>query len=132
MSDEGEKVTSTGNKETDANMRHSGDENHSKEQNGAKKFTVTVPPTQSADGSAASFVMQSPRSPTSPGQFNYVTNEAIPMTIFYRSQHSQGHNRKQRPTLQQLRKGFENDRVSEVLVTVPHKIAPRILQGVEL
>ena len=143
MSDEGEKETSTSNKETDANLRQSGDENHSTEQTVAKKFTVNklkfapesdVPPTQNSVGSAESFGPQSPRSPTSPGQFTYgyATNEAIPMTVFYRSQHSQGHTRKQRPTLQQLRKGFENDRVSEVLVTVPHKIAPRILQGVEL
>lgn len=41
----------------------------------------------------------------------YTTNEAIPMTIFYRSQHSHGHGGKQRPTLQQLRKGLENDKV---------------------
>ena len=132
MSDEGEKVTSTGNKETDANMRQSGDENHSTEQNVSKKFTVktlkfapeiAVPPTQNADGSAESFETQVPQSPTSPGQFTYgyATNEAMPMTVFYRSQHSQGHSGKQRPTLQQLRKGFQNDRVSELLVTVPHK-----------
>ena len=144
MSDEGEKDTSTSNKETDANERQSGDENHSTEQNLGKKFTVkklnfapdsAAPPTQNSDKSAESSGPQSPQSPTSPGQFTYngyATNEAIPMTVFYRSQHSQGHTRKQRPTLQQLRKGFENDRVSEVLVTVPHKIAPRILQGVEL
>ena len=143
MSDEGEKDTSTSNKETDANLRQSGDENHSTEQNLGKKFTVeklnfapdsAAPPTQNSDGSAESFGTQSLQSPTSPGQFTYgyATNEAIPMTVFYRSQHSQGHTRKQRPTLQQLRKGFENDMVSELLVTVPQKIVPRILQGVEL
>ena len=139
MSDEGERDRSTSNKETDANLRQSGDENHSNEQNGSKKFIVskikfapenTVPSTQNSDGSAEPFGMQSLQSPTSPGQFTYgyATNEAIPMTVFYRSQHSQGHTRKQRPTLQQLRKGFENDRVSELLVTVPYKIDPRILQ----
>ncbi|XP_044179278.1 solute carrier family 12 member 2-like [Acropora millepora] len=113
MSDEGEKVTTTGNKETDANKRQSGDENHSTEQTVAQKFTVTVPPTQNSDKSTESSGPQSPQSPTSPGQFTYgyATNEAIPMTVFYRSQHSQCHSGKQRPTLQQLRKGFENDRV---------------------
>ena len=143
MSDEGEKDTSTSNKETDANMRRSGDESHSTARN-AKKFTVeklkfapeiAVPPTQNSDKSAESLGMQiSPQSPTSPGQFTYgyATNEAIPMTVFYRSQHSQCHSGKQRPTLQQLRKGFENDRVSELLVTVPYNIDPRILQRVEL
>ena len=131
MSGEGEKDTSTSNKETDVNMRQSGDENHSTEQNLGKKFTVrklnfapdsAAPPTQNSDKSAESFGPQSPQSPTSPGQFTYgyATNEAIPMTVFYRSQHSQGHSGKQRPTLQQLRKGFENDRVSELMMS--HKI----------
>lgn len=56
-----------------------------------------------------------PKSPTTPEQFTYGyrTNEAIPMTIFYRSQHSQGHPGKQRPTLQELRKGLENDKVGK-------------------
>lgn len=49
------------------------------------------------------------KSPQTPDM--YTTNEAIPMTIFYRSQHSHGHGGKQRPTLQQLRKGLENDKV---------------------
>ncbi|XP_015748716.1 PREDICTED: solute carrier family 12 member 2-like [Acropora digitifera] len=122
MSDEGEKVTTTGNKETDSNRRQSGDENHSTEQTVAQKFTVkklkfapdsAAPPTQNSDKSAESSGPQSPQSPTSPGQFTYgyATNEAIPMTVFYRSQHSQCHSGKQRPTLQQLRKGFENDSV---------------------
>lgn len=48
------------------------------------------------------------KSPQTPDM--YTTNEAIPMTIFYRSQHSHGHGGKQRPTLQQLRKGLENDK----------------------
>ena len=133
MSDEGEKGTSTSNKETDANKRQSGDENLSTEQNLGKKFTVkklkfasdsAAPPTQNLDKSAESF------GPTSPGQFTYgyATNEAIPMTVFYRSQHSQGHSGKQRPTLQQLRKGFENDRVSELMTS--HKINPSISEGV--
>ncbi|PFX30422.1 solute carrier family 12 member 2-like [Stylophora pistillata] len=48
------------------------------------------------------------KSPQTPDM--YTTNEAIPMTIFYRSQHSHGQGGKQRPTLQQLRKGLENDK----------------------
>ena len=140
MSDEGEKYTSTSNKETvDANKRQCGDENHSTEQNLGKKFTVkklnfapdsAAPPTQNLDKSAESSGPQSPQSPTSPGQFTYgyATNEAIPMTLFYRSQHSQGHTRKQRPTLQQLRKSFENDSVSELMMS--HKINPSISEGV--
>ena len=111
-------------------MRQSGDENHSTEQNVAKKFTVEklksapeigVPPAQNSDGSAESFR-------TSSGQFTYgyATNEAIPMTVFYRSQHSQGHSGKRRPTLQQLRKGFENDRVRELMMS--HKINYCILR----
>ena len=138
MSNAGEKDTSTSNKETDANLRQSGDENHSTEQTVAQKFTVkklkfapdsTAPPTQNSDKSAESFGPQSPQSPTSPGQFTYgyATNEAIPMTVFYRSQHSQGHSGKQRPTLQQLRKGFENDKVRELMMS--HKINYCISQG---
>lgn len=46
---------------------------------------------------------------------NYVTNEAIPMTIFYRSQSSLQHGHKRRPTLQELRGGFTNvDKVKSV------------------
>ena len=144
MSDEGEKDTSIANKETDADMKQSRDENHSTEQNNAKKFTVkkpkpeiALPSRKNPDGSAESFGTRSPpspaspTSPTSPGQFTYgyATNEAIPMTVFYRRA-SQGHSGKQRPTLQELRKGFENDKVSELVL--PHKIDPRILKGVDL
>ena len=50
-------------------------------------------------------------SPISPETFTfgYATNEAIPMTVFYRTQHSQDHSGKHRPTLQELRKGLEGD-----------------------
>ena len=56
-----------------------------------------------------------PKSSTTPEQFTYgyQTNEAIPSTIFYRSQHSQGHAAKQRPTLRELRAGLENDKVGK-------------------
>ena len=139
MSD-AEKDTRIANIDTqDANMNQSGSESHSTEQSNAKKFTVekfapesAVPSTQNSDGSAESFGTQSPESPTSPGQFTYngyATNEAIPMTVFYRSQHSQGHSRKQRPTLQQLRKGFEkgfeNGSVSQLYV-LPHNVLQRV------
>lgn len=58
------------------------------------------------------------KSPLTPENFTfgYATNEAIPMTIFYRSQHSHGHGGKQRPTLQELRKGLENDKVRIMLI----------------
>ncbi|KAL9968200.1 hypothetical protein ACROYT_G026547 [Oculina patagonica] len=65
-----------------------------------------------------------PKSPTTPEHFTYgyATNEAIPMTIFYRSQHSQGHGGKQRPTLQELRKGLENDKNYNKQMKVPYVI----------
>ena len=144
---EAEKDANIANKDTDANMNQSGSENHSTEQNNGKKFSVNkpklapkilLPSGKNSDGSAESFGTQSPQSPASPtsptsqGQFTYgyATNEAIPMTVFYRSQHSQGHSGKQRPTLQELRKGFENDKVRERIM--PQKIDPRILNGVNL
>ena len=64
----------------------------------------------SNESSSPSSPIESPRSPEH-FTHGYATNEAIPMTIFYRSQHSHGHGGKQRPTLQQLRKGLENDKV---------------------
>lgn len=44
---------------------------------------------------------------TVPSEY-YVTNEAIPMTAFYRTQSSLQHGHKRRPTLQELREGFTN------------------------
>lgn len=41
------------------------------------------------------------------GTIGYATNEAVPMTVFYRNEHSQSHAKKYRPTLQELQKGFE-------------------------
>ena len=54
-----------------------------------------------------------PQSPSILGcvNYGYATNEAIPMTIFYRSPHSQGHGRKQRPSLQELRKSLRDGKV---------------------
>ena len=130
MSDAEKDTRSANIKTRDANMNQSGSESHLTEQSNTNKFTVEklkfapesdVPPTQNSDKSE-SFGTQLPESPTSSGQFTYgyATNEAIPMTVFYRSQHSQDHSGKQRPTLQQLRKGFENDRVRELMMS--HKI----------
>lgn len=41
------------------------------------------------------------------GTIGYATNEAVPMTVFYRNEYSQSHAKKYRPTLQELQKGFE-------------------------
>lgn len=43
------------------------------------------------------------------GTIGYATNEAIPMTVFYRNENSQTRAARTRPTLQELRKGFEAD-----------------------
>ena len=64
-----------------------------------------------------------PRCPsTAENTIGYSTHEAVPMTVFYRndSSHNQGKNtRKARPTLDQLRKGFEKDgNESETQVSV--------------
>ena len=87
----------------------------------SKKFSVnrvTFGPELSdspedTDDSKAPSESPEPKSPMSPEHFTfgYATNEAIPMTIFYRSQHSHSHSGKQRPTLQELRKGMENEKV---------------------
>ena len=127
MSDAEKDTRSANIKTRDTNMNQSGSESHITEQSNAKKFTVEklkfapesdVPPTQNSDKSAESFETQLPQSPTSSGQFSYgyATNEAIPMTVFYRSQNSQDHIGKRRPTLQQLRKGFENGKVRVLMM----------------
>ena len=119
---ETEKDTSIANIENrDANVNQRENENHSAEENNAKIFNVEkpkfaleipVPPGKSSDGAAESCGTQSPPSPaTTQTSSGYATYEAIPMTVFYRSEHSQGHIAKQRPTLKELRKGFENDKV---------------------
>lgn len=77
-------------------------------------------PEDTDDSKASESPDVEPKSPTSPEHFTYgyATNEAIPMTIFYRSQHSQSHGGKQRPTLQELRKGMENEKVSNQFIIV--------------
>lgn len=135
MSDETRKEGSIANEEEeeDANVEQNENADQSTgEQKEPKKFSVNrvkfVPeiidlPGKNFEGnnsSGESSPTESPwdnipGSPTSLNQFstNYATNEAIPMTIFYRSQHSQCHSGKQRPTLQELRKGLENQKIEE-------------------
>jgi len=116
---EAEKDTSSAKMETwDSNMNPSGSEIHATEQNNAKNVTVktrnfalesAVPAWENGSaGSSGTKSPQSPRSTTSSGQYTYgyVTNEAIPMTAFYRS-----HSGRQRPTLEELCQGFKNDQV---------------------
>ncbi|XP_032238581.1 solute carrier family 12 member 2 [Nematostella vectensis] len=43
------------------------------------------------------------------GTIGYATNEAIPMTVFYRNEHTQTGQKQYRPTIQELQKGFEDD-----------------------
>jgi len=134
MSDEAGKETATGNKDNvkqnaDGGAANGDDKSTTKE---PKKFSVnrvkfgpelTDSSEENAEGSDDPSPVDSPskfapKSPTTPEQFTYgyATNEAIPMTIFYRSQHSQDHGGKQRPTLQELRKGLENDKVRKCLL----------------
>lgn len=44
----------------------------------------------------------------------YATHDAIPMTVFYRNENSQNAAKKSRPTLKELRKGFEEDHEQQV------------------
>lgn len=45
----------------------------------------------------------------------YATHDAVPMTVFYRNENSHSNpTKKSRPTLQELRKGFEEDHEQQV------------------
>ena len=45
----------------------------------------------------------------------YATHDAVPMTVFYRNENSQSNStKKSRPTLKELRKGFEEDHEQQV------------------
>lgn len=65
---------------------------------------------------------ETPIEPQSPGRehftHGYATNEALPMTIFYRSGSSQTKGAKQRPTIQELRKGLDSDSPFQVSLSV--------------
>ena len=134
MSDETGKEAPTANNDEDTNVKQkagvdaaNGDDKSTTKE--LKKFSVKrvkfpPEPATDSDGSddpspADSPSKFTPNSPTTPEReqftYGYATNEAIPMTMFYRSQHSQGHDAKQRPTLQELRKGLENDKVRKCL-----------------
>ena len=66
---------------------------------------------------ASSVVLESPSSsrPVSmldvSATIGYATNEAVPMTVFYRNE---AHDQRTRPTLQELRKGFDIDHEQQV------------------
>ena len=128
MSDEGVETPVAANEEKERGKENanygSGDGESTKE---PRKFSVLkvkfgpefndspadTPTDDPNEPSSPSIVGGQPRSTLTPEHFTfgYATNEAIPMTIFYRSQHSQRHGGKQRTTLQELRKGLEDDKV---------------------
>ena len=135
MSDEAEKEIATANNDEDAKTQKNGDvDSANGDQSTTKqpkkffvnqvKFDPELPdlPEKDVNGSKEGSPDRSaPKSPLDPLDreqftFGYATNEAIPMTIFYRSQHSQDHGGKQRPTLQELRKGLENDKVRKYVL----------------
>ena len=128
MSDEGAETPVAANEEKETGEENANNDSENGESaKQRKKFSVRTvkfepesndPPADAAiddpnEPSSPSIEDGQPRSPLTPEHFTYgyATNEAIPMTIFYRSQHSHGHGGKQRPTLQELRKGLENDKV---------------------
>ena len=134
MSDETGQDAPTANNDEDTNVKQeagvdaaNGDDKSTTKE--PQKFSVkrvqfAPKPATDSDGSddpspADSPSKFAPNSPTTPEQerftHGYATNEAIPMTIFYRSHHSQGHGAKQRPTLEELRKGLEKDKVRNCL-----------------
>ena len=133
MSDEAEKEITAGNNDEDAKEQQNGDVDSANGDQSTtkmlKKFSVnrvkfdpelTDLPEKDVDSSEEGSPDGSvPDSPLTREQytFGYATNEAIPMTIFYRSQHSQGRGGKQRPTLQELRKGLENDKVRKYMLS---------------
>ena len=65
-----------------------------------------------------SFLEPSPSRPLSMvdvmNTIGYATHDAVPMTIFYRNDASQSDVAKARPTLRELRKGFEEDHEQQV------------------
>ena len=124
MSDETAKGTAANNDEDDTTPKQSADEDATNgDQSTPKKpkhFSVDivtfVPESALPEKDTANSPTQNMKSPQSPigaeqFTFGYATNEAIPMSIFYRSQHSHGRDGKQRPTLQELRKKLEGDKV---------------------
>ena len=121
MCDKAEEIPSPGNNYEETKVKNDKDgAAGGKSRKMRTKFSVnrvqfdselTNPLEKSADDSYDH--RKSPPSEANPEQytFEYATNEAIPMTIFYRSQHSVGHDGKQRPTLQELRKCLDENKV---------------------
>jgi len=62
--------------------------------------------SDSDSGAHSRVLSDSSRHSITDGTIGYATNEAVPMTIFYRNEYSQSHEKKYRPTLQELQKGF--------------------------
>ena len=67
-----------------------------------------------------------PESPGSPlshdatSTIGYATHDAVPMTVFYRNENSNSNTtKKSRPTLRELRKGFEEDHEQQVCEQFP-------------
>ena len=84
--------------------------------------SAKTPTNDKTEQDAAEETPESPRSPDEMGTIGYATQEAIPMTVYYRNQgsHESGSG-KQRPTLIALRKGFdelpeESEKVGDLTV----------------
>lgn len=53
--------------------------------------------------------------PDANATIGYATHDAVPLTVFYRNENSESNpTKKSRPTLQELRKGFEEDHEQQV------------------
>ena len=58
---------------------------------------------------------QTPAAQDGDGTIGYTTHDAIPMTVFYRNENSASNSgKKSRPTLKELRRGFEEDHEQQV------------------
>ena len=87
------------------------DQNHSTTANNINniRFAVTTVPLREDSLETGEF---SANEATAENTIGYSTHEAVPMTVFYRNESSHIHSKqkgKARPTLDQLRKGFESN-----------------------
>ena len=75
-----------------------------------KQVQMKEEPERDGGRSASPEAQSRPLSATfGEGTIGYATNEAIPMTVFYRNENTQSKAARTRPTLQELRKGFEGE-----------------------
>jgi len=81
-----------------------------------RQVNFTDPPKSGAEPDNTENVdetLNESKEPESPHGENftqgYATNEAVPMTIFYRNSASYNEPHNKRPTLQELRRGLDND-----------------------